>query len=70
MKEEIKEVWIALGRDPKKLKIDGKTDEELEDILKKLKTIKYAFDMIFTTNPGVDLAVGLLRETFNIKDEE
>ena len=68
IKEEIRKVWVSLGRDPNKLFLMKKTDEELDDILKKLKAIKYSFDLLFSPDPGVELAKEMLRVTFNKKD--
>lgn len=64
MEKEIEEVWVQLGRDPKKLRIKYKSPEELEEILKKLKTIKYAFDLLFSPTPGVELAKEMIAVTF------
>jgi len=68
MEKEIKEVYLSLGRDPAKLKLEGKTEEQLAEMLDKLKAIKYSLDLVFSPNPGVELAKEMLRTTFKLKD--
>lgn len=70
MIKEIRAVYLSLGRDPNQLKLGGKTDEELKEILDKLKTIKYAFDLLFSPTPGVELAKEMIAVTFKKKDGE
>lgn len=70
MIKEIRTVYISLGRDPNQLKLGGKTDAELKEILDKLKTIKYAFDLLFSPTPGVELAKEMIAVTFKKKNGE
>ncbi len=67
MKKEIREVWESLGRDPNKLRISHMETEELKQTLTRLKAIKYSFDLLFSPNPGVELAKEMLKVTFKSK---
>lgn len=65
LKSEIKDLYIELGRDPnkinfKKLKAEGK----LEEVVVKLKTIRFVFDLLFSEQPNEELQVEMLNEVF------
>jgi len=64
MKKQIRKIWGELGRSPAKLKINRFNDEELSDVLEKLKAIKYSFDLLFSKQDGVDLATEVLKSVF------
>ena len=63
----IREQYELLGRRPTLLRLEGKSQEELEDILEKLKGIKYALDLMFSPDPGEELATSVLKELFTNK---
>ncbi len=67
-KKQIKKVWVGLGRDPNKLNLSKKNPKQLKEVLTKLKAIKYSFDLLFSPDPGVELAKEMLSITFNKED--
>jgi len=64
LKVLIREQYDLLGRKPTLLRLEGKSVEELKVILEKLKGIKYALDLVFSPNPGEELATSVLKELF------
>lgn len=65
---EIIKLYKELGRDPSKLKIKNKTKEELNNILEKLKAIKYSFGLLFSEQQGIVLAKEVLNSIFKKED--
>jgi hypothetical protein len=64
LKKEIVDLWVELGRDPAKIKLDKKSIEELEDGLEKLKAVKMGFNLLFKADGNHALAVHLLSTVF------
>jgi len=70
LRDEIDEQYKALGRDPKKLKLEGRGDKELKQILEKLKGIKYVLDLLFSEQSNTELQIEMLKVLFNTKNVE
>lgn len=64
IKDEIIVIWTELGRDVTKLKLDTKTEEQLEEALVKLKAVRMSFKILFDPNGNHALAVHLLANIF------
>lgn len=67
--KEINDLYVEMGRDKTKLNVANRSLEELQDILMKLRSIRYAFSLMFSSNPGIELATEILKTAFN-KDEK
>jgi hypothetical protein len=70
LRTEITAVWVELGRDPNKIKLYNKTNEELVDALDKLKVIRMSFGLLFKKDGNHQLAVHLLSKTFLKTEDE
>jgi hypothetical protein len=64
----IEDIWVSLGRDKEKLKLEGKTDEELVSGVRKLKAIEMSVKLLCKPEGNHALAVHLLANIF--KDDE
>lgn len=60
----IREQYKLIGRKPLMLHLEKRNTEELKSILEKLKGMKYALDLLFSPNPGNELATSVLKELF------
>lgn len=67
--KQINELYVEMGRDSTKLNVANRGIAELEDILMKLRSIRYAFSLMFSSNPGIELATEILKTAFD-KDEK
>ncbi len=70
LEDKFVSLWKQLGRDPDKLVLDDKTDEELEDGIEKLNAIRISFSMLFDPKGNHDFAVALLKGVFYKEEDE
>ena len=70
IKKEITKVWEELGRDPSKLKLDTKSDEELTEGLEKLQAIKFGLRELFSKEGNHNLGIEMLANVFGTEIQE
>lgn len=71
LEEEIKALWVELGRDPNKLQLKTKEIPILIDSYNKLKAIKFSFALLFKQGGNHTLAISVLANAFiNDKDTQ
>ena len=64
IKKEIESIWVYFGKEAKTLNLEGRSFEDLEEIFKKMKAIKYALDVLFSEQSSPELASAVLTNIF------
>ena len=71
LEEKIRSIWVELGRESNKLKLDNKEVPILVDSYNKLRAIKFSFALLFKQEANHTLAISVLANAFiNDKDTQ
>ena len=65
LKGEIAKVWISLGKDPEKLRFEGKNRKKLKEGLMKMRAVKMGLELLMNDSGASNLAIHLLADAFD-----